>query len=187
MEDCGLIGPIVWYAHGIYFTAMSWLSSPHGDGCRHLSLLEHEARIGRSRVREMLDLGIPVVSASRLVLERHIGPCSARRGRPCCFNASATDPGACPPRSLSMATEGGSRILGFEQAGRIEVGALADLALFGLMRLEYSGSLLDRRPRSCIAGTITGRITSSSTGNSSSNGEALRTGTSSGVGEEKSG
>jgi cytosine/adenosine deaminase-related metal-dependent hydrolase len=45
--------------------------------------------------------------------------------------------------ALFIATEGGARILGYEQAGRIEIGALADLALFDVMKLEYAGALVD--------------------------------------------
>jgi cytosine/adenosine deaminase-related metal-dependent hydrolase len=44
---------------------------------------------------------------------------------------------------LKLATEGGARMLGYDQAGRVEVGALADLALFDLNKMEYSGSRSD--------------------------------------------
>ncbi len=45
-------------------------------------------------------------------------------------------------------------MLGFEEAGRIEPGALADLALFDVMKLEYTGAHSDRsRPSSSPAAT----------------------------------
>ena len=42
-----------------------------------------------------------------------------------------------------MATETGAAALGFQGVGRIETGAAADLALFSIDRMEYTGSLSD--------------------------------------------
>ncbi len=42
--------------------------------------------------------------------------------------------------ALSWATAGGARTLGREGLGRLEVGAIADLALFGLDELRFSGA-----------------------------------------------
>jgi len=44
---------------------------------------------------------------------------------------------------LSVATEGGAGILGFGEAGRIEEGRLADLALFDVTKMEYAGAMSD--------------------------------------------
>jgi 8-oxoguanine deaminase len=44
---------------------------------------------------------------------------------------------------LSMATESGARVLGFDRIGRIEPGYAADLAVFDVGRLEYAGCLSD--------------------------------------------
>jgi cytosine/adenosine deaminase-related metal-dependent hydrolase len=45
--------------------------------------------------------------------------------------------------AMYIATEGGARILGFDQAGTIAEGRLADIALFDVMKLEYAGALSD--------------------------------------------
>ena len=44
---------------------------------------------------------------------------------------------------IRIATKGGAAILGYEDAGEIKEGALADIALFNVMKLEYAGALSD--------------------------------------------
>jgi cytosine/adenosine deaminase-related metal-dependent hydrolase len=45
--------------------------------------------------------------------------------------------------ALAMGTRNGAEILNFPSAGMIKIGALADLALFDINKLEYTGSLSD--------------------------------------------
>jgi len=44
---------------------------------------------------------------------------------------------------MKMGTENGARLLGFEKVGKLKEGWAADLALFNVGKLEYSGSLTD--------------------------------------------
>jgi cytosine/adenosine deaminase-related metal-dependent hydrolase len=44
---------------------------------------------------------------------------------------------------MKMGTENGARLLGFEKIGKIKEGWAADLAIFNVGKLEYSGSLAD--------------------------------------------
>ena len=44
---------------------------------------------------------------------------------------------------MQMATENGAKLLNFEKVGKIQKGWAADLALFNVGRMEYSGSLSD--------------------------------------------
>jgi cytosine/adenosine deaminase-related metal-dependent hydrolase len=44
---------------------------------------------------------------------------------------------------MKMGTENGARLLGLEKVGKIKEGWAADLALFNVGKLEYSGSLSD--------------------------------------------
>jgi cytosine/adenosine deaminase-related metal-dependent hydrolase len=44
---------------------------------------------------------------------------------------------------LAAATRGGAALLGYDQAGILKEGALADIALFDVMKLEYAGALSD--------------------------------------------
>jgi cytosine/adenosine deaminase-related metal-dependent hydrolase len=44
---------------------------------------------------------------------------------------------------MKMATENGARLLGFEKTGKIREGWAADLAVFNVKKMEYSGALSD--------------------------------------------
>jgi cytosine/adenosine deaminase-related metal-dependent hydrolase len=44
---------------------------------------------------------------------------------------------------MKMGTENGAKLLGFEKIGRIRQGWAADLAIFNVGKLEYSGALAD--------------------------------------------
>jgi len=145
MEDCGFIGPEVWYAHGIFFddAELRRLAATK-TGVAHCPSSNMRLGSGICRVREMLDLGVPVGlavdgSASNdssdmlgearqaLLLQRvRYGPAGLRS-----------------KETWRLATEGGSRILGWEEGGRIAEGALADLALWRVDGPAYAGSLSD--------------------------------------------
>lgn len=145
MQDCEFVGSDVWYAHGIFFNdeELEFLART-GTGVAHCPSSNMRLGSGICRVREMLDRGVPVGlavdgSASNdtsdmlgevrqaLLLQR------VRYG----------SAGLTAGEALYLATEGGARILGFDQAGAIEEGRLADLALFDVMKLEYAGALSD--------------------------------------------
>jgi cytosine/adenosine deaminase-related metal-dependent hydrolase len=150
MEDCGFIGKDVWYAHGIFFEDDELkLLARTGTGVAHCPSSNMRLGSGIARVREMLDLGIPVGlgvdgSASNdssdmlgearqaMLLQR------VRAGLP-----GADAYGLSAREALGLATEGGARLLGYEKLGRIEEGWIADLALFDVQKLEYAGALAD--------------------------------------------
>jgi cytosine/adenosine deaminase-related metal-dependent hydrolase len=150
MKDCGFIGRDVWYAHGIYFNDEELaLLARTGTGVAHCPSSNMRLGSGIARIREMLDLGIPVGlgvdgSASNdssdmlgearqaLLLQR------VRSGL-----AGDGHGGMKASEALSIATEGGAKLLGYEKLGRIEEGYLADLALFDIQKLEYAGALSD--------------------------------------------
>ncbi len=145
MERCEFIGPDVFYAHGIFFSDEE-LSVLLKTGAQVAHCPSSNMRLGSGvcRVREMLDMGVPVSlavdgSASNdssdflgelrhaLLLQRVVKGSSALTAR----------------EVLKMATETGAGVLGFEKVGRIESGWAADLAVFDVDRMEYAGSLSD--------------------------------------------
>ncbi len=145
MEDTGFIGKDVWYAHGIFFNdeELDTLART-GTGVAHCPSSNMRLGSGICRVRDMLDRGIPVGvgvdgSASNdssdllgeirqaLLLQRVKYGSSALSAR----------------EALRMGSEFGSRLLGFDEAGRVEEGALADLALFDVDQLGYAGASAD--------------------------------------------
>lgn len=145
MEDCEFIGPDVWYAHGIHFTDEELETLARCQtGIAHCPASNMRLASGICRVREMLDKGIPVGLAvdgsasndSSDMLGEARQALLLQRVR---YGAT----GSTAREIFGIATEGGARILGFPDTGKLEVGALADLALFNLSRLEYAGALSD--------------------------------------------
>jgi cytosine/adenosine deaminase-related metal-dependent hydrolase len=145
MEDCGFIGPDVSYAHGIHFNDQELeLLADSGTHIAHCPTSNMRLGSGICRVKEMLPLGINVALAvdgsasndssdmlgeirNALLLQRvHYGAAAM----------STLD-------VMKMGTENGARLLGLEKVGKIKEGWAADLAIFNVGKLEYSGSLAD--------------------------------------------
>jgi cytosine/adenosine deaminase-related metal-dependent hydrolase len=145
MEDCGFIGNDVSYAHGIHFNDQELeLLAASGTHIAHCPTSNMRLGSGICRVKEMLPLGINVALAvdgsasndssdmlgeirNALLLQRvHYGATAM----------STLD-------VMKMGTENGARLLGLEKVGKIKEGWAADLALFNVGKLEYSGSLSD--------------------------------------------
>ncbi len=145
MEDCGFLGPDVWYAHGIHFNdeELDVLAKTQ-TGVAHCPSSNMRLGSGICRVREMLDRGIPVGLAvdgsasndSSDMLGEMRQALLLQRIR---YGSAGISAG----EVYGIAAEGGARILGWEKLGRIEEGWLADLALFDVMKMEYAGSLSD--------------------------------------------
>ena len=145
MEDCGFIGPDVWFAHGIFFDDGELdLLAKTKTGIAHCPSSNMRLGSGICRVREMLDRGVPVGLAvdgsasndSSDMLGEARQALLLQRIRYGSAGITARD-------VLSIATKGGASILGYGQAGEIREGALADLALFDVMKMEYAGALSD--------------------------------------------
>ncbi|MBW2434716.1 MAG: 8-oxoguanine deaminase [Deltaproteobacteria bacterium] len=145
MERCGFIGPDVSYAHGIHFNdAELQRLADTGTHIAHCPTSNMRLGSGICRVKEMLPLGINVGLAvdgsasndssdmlgelrNALLLQRvHYGAAAL----------STLD-------VMKMGTENGARLLGFEKVGKIREGWAADLSIFNVAKLEYSGSLAD--------------------------------------------
>lgn len=145
MEECGFIGSDVSYAHGIHFNDQELeLLAASGTHIAHCPTSNMRLGSGICRVKEMLPLGINVALAvdgsasndssdmlgeirNALLLQRvHYGAAAM----------STLD-------VMKMGTENGARLLGLEKVGKIKEGWAADLALFNVGKLEYSGSLSD--------------------------------------------
>jgi cytosine/adenosine deaminase-related metal-dependent hydrolase len=145
MERCGFIGKDVSYAHGIHFDDQELQRlAETGTHIAHCPTSNMRLGSGICRVKEMLPLGINVGLAvdgsasndssdmlgelrNALLLQRvHYGAAAM----------STVD-------VMRMGTENGARLLGFEKVGKIREGWAADVAVFNVGKLEYSGSLSD--------------------------------------------
>ncbi|TXT50592.1 MAG: hydroxyatrazine ethylaminohydrolase [Spirochaetes bacterium] len=145
MEDCGFLGPDVWYAHGIFFNDQELaILAKTKTGVAHCPSSNMRLGSGICRVREMLDLGIPVGLAVDGSASNDASDMLGEARQALLLQRVRYGSGGITAREvLSVATSGGAKILGYDQAGRIEPGALADIALFDVMKLEYAGALSD--------------------------------------------
>lgn len=145
MEDCGFLGPDVWYAHGIHFNDEELkLLAATKTGVAHCPSSNMRLGSGICRVREMLDLSVPVGLAVDGSASNDASDMLGEARQALLLQRVRYGSAGITAREvLGLATEGGARILGYEEAGRLEEGALADLALFDVMKLEYAGALSD--------------------------------------------
>jgi cytosine/adenosine deaminase-related metal-dependent hydrolase len=145
MEDCGFTGPDVWYAHGIHFTDEELdLLARTGTGVAHCPSSNMRLGSGVCRVRDMLDRGVTVGLAVDGSASNDASDMLGEARQALLLQRVRYGAGGISAREvLGLATTGGARILGYDDAGRMEPGALADIAMFDVMKLEYAGALSD--------------------------------------------
>ncbi len=145
MEDTGFVGSDVWYAHGIFFNDEELdLLAKTGTGVAHCPSSNMRLGSGICRVREMIDRGVPVSLAVDGSASNDASDMLGEARQALLLQRIRYGSAGVTAREvLKIATEGGARMLGFDQSGRIEEGALADLALFDLDRMEYAGAQSD--------------------------------------------
>jgi 8-oxoguanine deaminase len=145
MERCEFIGPDVSYAHGIFFTDEELrVLRDRGAQVAHCPSSNMRLGSGICRVRDMLDLGIPVSLAVDGSASNDSSDFLGEMRHALLLQRVARGSGALTAREvLRMATETGAASLGFSRLGRIEEGWAADLAVFDLSGMEYAGSLSD--------------------------------------------
>lgn len=145
MERCEFIGADVWYAHGIHFNdeELRRLAAT-GSGVAHCPSSNMRLGSGICRVREMLDGGVTVgLGVDGSASNDSSDMLGELRQALLLQRVRSGAAGLTAGEAYWMASEGGARLLGFEELGRLEEGMLADLALFDVQRLEYAGALAD--------------------------------------------
>jgi cytosine/adenosine deaminase-related metal-dependent hydrolase len=145
MERCEFIGPDVFYAHGIHFTDEELgVLRERGAQIAHCPTSNMRLGSGICRVRDMLDRGIPVSLAVDGSASNDSSDFLGEMRNALLLQRVARGSGALTAREvLRMATVTGAAVLGFGKTGKIAPGFAADLAVFDVDRLEYSGSLSD--------------------------------------------
>jgi cytosine/adenosine deaminase-related metal-dependent hydrolase len=141
-EQLGWTGPDVWFAHGIHFddAEVKRLGSS-GTGVAHCPSSNARLGAGIARAADLRSAGSPVglgvdgaasnEAGSLLEEARHAVLFARARGGPQALGVRA---------ALEMATLDGARILGREdEIGSLEVGKLADLAVWRLDTLAHAG------------------------------------------------
>jgi cytosine/adenosine deaminase-related metal-dependent hydrolase len=140
MESLGWLGPDVWFAHAVHLddAAIATMAAS-GTGAAHCPSSNARLGAGIARARDLLDAGVPVGlgvdgaasnEASSLLEEvRHAVLFARARGGP--DQMSVRD-------ALALATRGGAQVLGRQdEIGSLEVGKLADIALWRLDTLPH--------------------------------------------------
>ncbi len=141
LEDAGWLSDRTWLAHGIHFDdADVKRLGRHGVGVCHCPTSNMVLASGQCRTRELEAAGAPVGlgvdgSASNDSSNLMEGVRHALMINRLTYDASVTHVDA-----LRWATQGSARCLGRNDIGEIAVGKEADLALFTLDELRFSGA-----------------------------------------------
>lgn len=143
LEECNWLQDRVWLAHGIHFTdADVGKLGAHGVGVCHCPTSNAVLASGFCRTLELEDAGSPVGlgvdgsasnDSSNLMEEVRHALMVNRLGYESAQRVTHRD-------ALRWATTGSARCLGRSDIGEIAVGKQADLALFTLDELRFSGA-----------------------------------------------
>ena len=142
VDSLGWLGDDVWMAHAVHLddAAVARFSAT-GTGVAHCPSSNARLGAGIARTRDLVDAGVPVGlgvdgaasnEAGSLIEElRHAALFARARGGPTALSVR---------EALRLATMGGARVLGRADAiGSLEVGKLADLALWRVDTLPHAG------------------------------------------------
>jgi 8-oxoguanine deaminase len=145
MNDVGFLGEDVFFAHGVFFNddELNILAETK-TSIAHCPSSNMRLGSGIARVREMIDrdinVGIGVDGSASNDTSDMLGELrNALLLQRVKYGAS----GLTAHEAFTLGTENGARMLNFSKVGKIKEGWLADLALFNINKLEYTGSLSD--------------------------------------------
>ena len=145
MEECEFIGSDVWYAHGIFFSdrEIDTLART-GTGVAHCPSSNMRLGSGICRVRDLLDRGAPVGIGVDGSASNDSSDMLGELRQALLLQRVRYGAGGLTAReAYRMASASGARMLGFEKLGTLDEGMIADIALFDVQRLEYTGGLSD--------------------------------------------
>jgi cytosine/adenosine deaminase-related metal-dependent hydrolase len=142
VDSLGWLGDDVWMAHAVHLddAAVARFAAT-GTGVAHCPSSNARLGAGIARTRDLVDAGVPVglgvdgaasnEAGSLLEELRHAALFARARGGPTALSVR---------EALRLATYGGAQVLGREaEIGSIEVGKLADLALWRVDTLPHAG------------------------------------------------
>jgi 8-oxoguanine deaminase len=145
MEEVDFIGEDVFYAHGIHFNDKELkILADTKTSIAHCPSSNMRLGSGIARVKEMREMGINVGigvdgSASNDCSDLVGEVRNAMLLQRVKYGADALT----AENAFGLGIKGGAKILNYDKIGVIKEGYLADLALFNINKLEYTGSLSD--------------------------------------------
>ncbi len=145
MEDLDWLGHDVWYAHGVHFNDHELkLLAETKTGVAHCPASNMRLGSGIARIPEMLKLNIPVgLAVDGSASNDSSDMVGEMRQALLLHRVNSGADAMTAEQVLEMATLGSAHLLGRNDIGSIEVGKAADIAIFNLDKLEYTGSLSD--------------------------------------------
>jgi cytosine/adenosine deaminase-related metal-dependent hydrolase len=142
VDSLGWLGDDVWMAHAVHLddAAVARFAAT-GTGVAHCPSSNARLGAGIARTRDLIDAGVPVglgvdgaasnEAGSLLEELRHAALFARARGGPAALSVR---------EALRLATYGGAQVLGRDaEIGSIEVGKLADVALWRVDTLPHAG------------------------------------------------
>ena len=145
MQECELIGPDVFYAHGIWFNDdeldILAKSKSHVAHCPSSNM-----RLGSGicRTREMLNRGINIgIAVDGSASNDSSDMLGEMRNALLLSRIKYGNNGLTAREVYKMASENGAKMLGFENVGKLEEGWAADIACFDVSGIAYAGSQSD--------------------------------------------
>jgi 8-oxoguanine deaminase len=143
MRDVGWLGDDVWFAHCVYLSQEEIDEMGRtSTGVAHCPVSNLRLGSGIAPIPEMLKAGVPVGMAvdgsasndsSDMLGEVRTGLLAHR------YRSGAG--GVTPLEMLTMATRGGAKVLGHEMVGSLEPGKAADVIMWNLKELGFTGAL----------------------------------------------
>jgi 8-oxoguanine deaminase len=145
MEELDWLGNDVWYAHGIHFNDDELkLLAETGTGVAHCPASNMRLGSGIARIPEMLNLGVPVgLAVDGSASNDSSDMVGEMRQALLLHRVNSGADAITAEQVLEMATLGSARLLGRSDIGSIKIGKAADIAIFELDKLEYTGALSD--------------------------------------------
>jgi len=141
-ERLGWLGDDVWLAHAVHLTSDAVKAiGASGTGAAHCPTSNARIGVGVAPVSDLLAAGVPVGLGVDGAASNESGGLAEEMHQALLFARQRGGPTSLSPRqALWMATAGGARCLGRSQdLGSLEVGKLADLALWRLDGLAHAG------------------------------------------------
>lgn len=145
MEELDWLGEDVWYAHGVHFNDDELkLLAETGTGVAHCPASNMRLGSGIARIPEMLKLGIPVgLAVDGSASNDSSDMVGEMRQALLLHRVNSGADAITAEQVLELATLGSARLLGRNDIGSLEIGKAADIAIFELDKLEYTGALSD--------------------------------------------
>lgn len=145
MKKVGWIGNDVWFAHGIYFNKEEIkLLADTQTGVAHCPVSNMKLGSGICKVPELMDANVPVgLAVDGSASNDSSNMLTELRSAYMIHRVASGVESMSAERALSIATNGGSRILNQPEIGSLEVGKAADLFMVNSNRLGFAGGQYD--------------------------------------------